>query len=127
MEVSVNIAVTADGQKLTSEVSKQFASCKYLLIVNMSNSDVIAIENEGEDDLSEETLANEVIKYDCEAIITGKLNPTAFDILTNACVTRYLGTGHSVEIALSLMEKQLLKYIKNHEGTDACDGHHHKH
>lgn len=121
----MNIAVTADGQSLNSKVSEQFTSCNYLLIVNINDSNVIAIKNE--DDSSEEKLANEVVEYDCEAIITGKLNPTAFDILTNACVTRYLGTGHSVEIALSLMEKQLLKYIKNHEGTDACDGHHHKH
>ena len=124
MEVNMNIAVTADGQNLNNEVSKQFASCKYLLIVNMSNSNVIAIENE--DNSSEEWLATQVVKYDCEAIITGKLNPIAFDILTDACVTRYLGTGHSVEIALNLMEKQLLKYIKNHEGTDECDGHHHQ-
>lgn len=125
MEDKMNIAVAADGQSLNSEVSEQFDSCKYLLIVNMNDLSVIAIKNEG--DSSGEKLANEVVKHDCELIITGKLNPTAFDILTNACVTRYLGTGHSVEIALSLMEKQLLKYIKNHEGTDACDGHHHKH
>jgi len=121
----MNIAVAADGQNLNSEVSEQFDSCNYLLIVNMNNSNVIAIKNE--DDLSEEKLAIEVINYDCEAIITGKLNSSAFEILTEACVTRYFGVGYSVETALDLMGQQLLKYIKNHEGTDDCEGHHHKH
>lgn len=121
----MNIAVSADGQSLDSKVSEQFDSCNYLLIVNMDDSKVIiAIKNENS---SEEDLAEEVIQYDCEALITGKLNPTAFNILTNACVTRYLGIGHSVETALDLMERQLLKYIKNPEGTDECNGPHHIH
>ncbi|TWH48124.1 NifB/NifX family molybdenum-iron cluster-binding protein [Sporomusa sp. KB1] len=121
----MNIAIGADGQSLNSKVSEQFDSCNYLVIVNMDDSKVvIAIKNE---DSSEDELAEKVIQYDCEALITGKLNPTAFNILTEACVTRYLGLGHSVETALDLMERQLLRYIKNPEGTDECDGPHHKH
>jgi predicted Fe-Mo cluster-binding NifX family protein len=120
----MNIAVAADGQNLNSDVSEQFESCKYLLIVNMYELSIIAIKNE--DDLSGEKLANEVVKYHCEAIITGKLNPKTFDILAEACVTRYLGLGHSVKNSLGLMEKNLLKYIKNYEGTNECDGDHHK-
>ncbi|MBP2625886.1 MAG: hypothetical protein H6Q68_597 [Firmicutes bacterium] len=119
----MNIAVAADGQSLNSEVSEQFDSCKYLLIVNMNDLSVIAIKNEG--DSSGEKLANEVVKHDCELIITGKLNPTAFDILAEACVTRNLGAGHSVKNALDLMGKNSLQYIKNYEGTDECDGDHH--
>ena len=119
----MNIAVAADGQSLNSDVSEQFASCKYLLIVNMNDLNVIAIKNEG--DSSGEKLANAVVKHDCEAIITGKLNPIVFDILADACVTRYLGVGHSVKNVLGLMEIDLLKYIKNYEGTDECDGQHH--
>ena len=119
----MNIAVTADGQSLTSKVSEQFDSCNYLLIVHMEDLSVHTIKNENT--LTEETLANEVIHYDCEAIITGKLNQPAFDILTDACITRYWGTGHSVETALNFMEKQLLKLIRNYQGTDECSGHHH--
>lgn len=120
----MKIAVVADGQTINSEVAEKFTTCKYLLIVNMKDLNVIALKNEG-DPLGEK-LANEVIKHDCEGIITGQLNLVAFEILTKACVTRYLGVGYSVKKALDLMEKNALKFIKNHEGTDECDGAHHQ-
>mgnify|MGYP001194431113 CR=1 FL=1 len=117
------IAVAADGKKLENEVSKAFESCEYLLIVNMSDMSVNAVKNE--DHSSVENLAKKVVDFDCEAIITGELNPTVFNILAGACITRYFGFGHSTLKALELMEKNLLKLIRNQEGTDEYDGEHH--
>lgn len=117
------IAVTTEGNKLTDKISQNFDSCKYLMIVNMSDGSTNSIKNEKE--FSEEYLAQKVIDFDCEGIITGKLNLAAFDILANACVTRYYGYGNSVEEALTLMEKNELKIIRNIDLTDECSGKHH--
>jgi predicted Fe-Mo cluster-binding NifX family protein len=116
------IAVAADGESLGSPVSKEFVSCKYLLLVNMDNMQVSTIKNPGE--LTGETLARKVVDYNCEAVITGRLTPVAFDIIADEDITRYDANGYSAEEALALMERNGLKFIKNVEGTDECDTRH---
>jgi predicted Fe-Mo cluster-binding NifX family protein len=86
----------------------------------MDDMNVVAIRNEGEH--AGENLAYDVIKYDCEAIITGAFNPKTFDIIADACIARYSGTGYAVKKALNLMEKNLLNYIKYTDGSDTCGG-----
>ena len=121
----MKIAVTADGKSLDSKVAEEFEECLYLLIVNMEDLNITAIKN---DNLSEsssgEKLGNEVLKYDCEALITGKIRPLAFDKLADACVTRYFGIGNSVQNAIELMKNRSLKLLRNYDGTEKCDGHH---
>lgn len=119
----MKIAVAADGQSLNSHVAEEFTTCEYLLVVNMEDLNVVAVENPG--DAAGVKLASEVINYGCEGIISGKLKPEAFDLLVKACVTRFFGAGYSVQRALVLMEKNALKLIKNYQGTDVCEGAHH--
>ena len=118
------IAATSEGDNIDSVISERFEECKYLLIVNTDDLSIVAKKNEGE--YSEEQLAYDVLEHDCEAIITGALIPKTFDILANACITRYSGIGYSVKMALGLMEKRNLDYLKNDEGTDTCSGTHHQ-
>lgn len=122
----MNIAVAADGKSLDSKVSEEFEQCLYLLIVDMDNLGITIIKNNKVPESSSgENLAREVLKYNCEALISGKINPLAFNILADAYVTRFLGEGNSVQNALELMEKNSLKILKNHAGTDQCSEHHH--
>jgi predicted Fe-Mo cluster-binding NifX family protein len=116
------IAVAADGIDLKSKVSDNFASCKYLLIVNMDKMEIGAIENSG--DPQGEALAYKLVDHNCEAIITGKLNSEAFEIIANNCITRYYGHGYSVKEALALMDRYELKLIRNVQGTDECESQH---
>lgn len=118
----MNIAVAAEGNSLDSQVSEKFEKCICLLIVNMNDLSITVINNE---DSSGENLANEILNYDCEGLITGNIEVKAFDILADACVTRFFGVGYSVEKALKLMENRLLKLIRNADGTGGCSGHHH--
>jgi len=115
----MNIAVTADDTNLDSQVSERFELCRYLLIVNMSDLTVTVIKKEELSGTPEEILAHKVLEYNCEAVITGNINHTAFNILADAQVTRYFGTGHSVKTALELSEKRLLQLIK-----EDCTGDH---
>jgi Uncharacterized conserved protein len=110
------IAVAADDRSLESQVSKEFISCRYLLIVDMNTMEFIALKNE--DDPLGETMSHKITDYNCEAVITSKLNPQAFDIIADDCVTRYDGRGHTVKEALALMNQRALKLIRNPEGTD---------
>lgn len=123
----MNIAVAADGKSLESKVSEEFERCLYLLIVNMDDLSITAVKNnESAESSIGENLAKEVLKYDCEALITGKIkNSAAFDILADACVTRFLGDHNSAENALKLMEKNSLKLLRNYDGTEECSDHHH--
>ena len=117
----MNIAVTTDGESIDSQVSEKFELCLYLLIVNMNDLTITVINKDLLLGTSpEKDLAYKVLEYNCEAVITGNINQTAFDILADAFVTRYFGVGHSAKDALELSEKRMLKLIK-----EDCTGHHH--
>ncbi|MBU4439385.1 MAG: hypothetical protein KJ779_07455 [Firmicutes bacterium] len=120
----MKIAITMDGNALETSVSSEFDAGKFLVIVHRATSTMVAIETIG--DLTAEKLAQKIIDSNCEGIITGKfLSQKAFDILADACVTRYLGTGLSGMAALDLMNKKNLPLIRNYEGTNGCSGEHH--
>jgi predicted Fe-Mo cluster-binding NifX family protein len=118
------LAMTMDGKTLESNVSSQFETCSYLLVVDTKNLSVNVIENKG--DLSEENLAKKVIAFDCEGIITGAFNAPAFNLLADAYITRYAGAGYSGLEALDLMEQRKLELIKTIDGSDGCGGDHHQ-
>lgn len=122
----MNIAVAANGKSLDSQVSEKFEKCLYLLIIKMDDLSITVIKN---DELfqnsSGENLANQVLKHDCEALITGNIELAAFDILADDGVTRFLGVGHSVQKALELMEKRSLELIRTYDGKENCGGHNH--
>lgn len=117
------LAMTMDGKTLESTVSRHFEACNYLLVVDTSDLSVNVIENT--DDFTQENLAQKVIEFNCEGIITGVIShPEAFDILADACITRFLGSGYSGMEALDLTKKRELKLIRNINGTDKCNGDH---
>lgn len=129
----MKIGIAANGSSLNSIVADRFADCIYLLVVDIKDhlagdtvgiSSVTVIKNEEGD--SGIRLAEELVKYDCEAVITGDLVPYIFDFIADACITRYNGAGYPALTALELMERRELKLIRNLEGTDNCDESHHK-
>ncbi len=120
------LAMSMDGKTLESNVAKQFETGKYLLVVDTTSLSVSAIENS--EDFSAESLAQKVIDLKCEGIITGTIShPQAFEILADACITRFLGSGFTGMEALDLMKKRDLKLIRNIDGTDECGGDHDHH
>jgi len=114
----MNIAVSANGESLDSQVSEQFEKCYYLLIINTDNFNIKALKND------ELILSSEILKNNCEALITGRIGTKEFDILADAYITRYNGSGSSVMDSIKLMDKNLLKIIKTCDGSNDCGGHH---
>lgn len=130
----MNIGIAVDGKSLNSIVSEEFCGCNYLLVVTINDhlfgepSEIIkttVIENEN--DNPEFNLALELLHHNCEAVITGALKPSEFELIADSCITRYHGAGHQASIALEKMEKRELNLIRNLDGTSNCDDHHHKH
>ncbi len=121
----MNIALAAEGKYIDSIVSNDFEKCSSLIIIDNEDMSIKSVINNGPNSMDGVYLAREIIKSGCEAVITGKIQPAAFNILADAYITRYDGAGSTVEAALKLMEKNLLKLIKNAEGEQGCGGNHH--
>ncbi len=114
------IAVSADGRDLSSAVSQKFDACLYLLLIETDNMTITTVENEGKG----APLAQIIAASDCEAVITGSFTPEVFNIIADACITRYKGDDLTVKEALDLMDKNKLDYIRYADENDTCHGDH---
>ena len=119
----MNIAITADGDALDSIVFQEFSKTPYLLIVNVDTMKCTAISHTiclG----SDEELAQAILDHNCEAVITGKLEEKAFNLLADNSITRFAASDMSVSKSLEEMDNRKLEFIRNVEGTSSCTSHH---
>ena len=65
------------------------------------------------------------MEHDCEAVICGPMEKEAFEIVAGAGVTRYLGSGHTVQHAYSYMNRYKLELIRDYIGGPGPFGHSH--
>ncbi len=115
----MNIAVTTASDALESMVFREFAQAPFLLIVHMETMRCTVIPHTPAKG-SDVSLAKTILDHDCEALIAGKLSEEAFQVLADAAVTRYCGTGMTAAYALEAMENRALSLIRNADGTDEC-------
>lgn len=125
----MNIAIAVDGDNMKSIVSEQLEFCKNLLVVNVDTQELLVFANsEATEEIAGERLAQKIIEHNCEAVITGLIKPTAFNIIADNCVTRFLGVGHTASTSLELMDSNNLDVIRAADGQTGCGGsHHHDH
>ncbi|NLT14010.1 MAG: hypothetical protein GXY05_06665 [Clostridiales bacterium] len=113
------IAVSAGGRELLSAV-KKFETCRWLLFIETDHMAIDAVRNE----TGAEALAEMVVQRDCEAVITASLTPDIFNMIADACITRYSGKGLSVKDAIARMDTNTLEYIRYADKDDTCHGDH---
>jgi predicted Fe-Mo cluster-binding NifX family protein len=58
----------------------------------------------------------EILKHDCEALISGSIEKQAFEVLMMAQVTRYMGANCRAKDALHLMDANQLDFILAPDG-----------
>lgn len=121
----MNIAISAAGPTLDSQVFDDFRSTPFLLIVNVDTMECASIPHAAHEG-SDAVLAGMLLEHRCEALITGKLGVEAFKILADDHVTRYVGSGLTAGTALEAMEARGLKFIRNPDGTEECNENHHE-
>ena len=120
----MNIAITANGSTLDNTVFHEFAGTPYLLIVNVDTMTCTPIAHTCSPG-SDEKLAQTILEHRCEAVITGKLEEQAFNVLADEGVTRYAAAAMSARESLEKMDNRQLEFIRNPEGTSICSGDHH--
>ncbi|HHY59461.1 MAG TPA: hypothetical protein GX504_02490 [Clostridia bacterium] len=124
----MKIAVATDGKTLTSRVAGEFTQCTHLLIVDMETMAFEAFEHDRVRDEEGLALAQLVVRHDCEALITGRIEGEPFELLAAEQITRYYGAGYTAAEALDLMEKLQLEIICDYEGSPdhlhglSCEG-----
>ncbi len=94
----MRIAISSDGDNLNSTVDQRFGRCKYFLIVDIENKNIVkteAVFNEGGEQGHGAGIkaAEQIGELNVEKIITGQLGPNATSILNKLGITAYQASG----------------------------------
>ena len=69
--------------------------------------------------------AQKVVDHDCEAVICGPIEKEPFELMAGKMVSRYDGSGHTVERAYKYMVQYRLELIRDYIGGPGAVGHSH--
>ncbi len=132
----MKIAVATKGSTLEDRVPDAFEESLFLLIVETDDGSFEAFKNPEGRRGAGMAMAKEVLRHDCEAVICGTIEKEAFELLSTAQVTRYMGSNHRASDALRLMDAYELDIIRvpkgevydpnrHNLGPSNCEGHEH--
>ncbi len=116
MKISVAISNTKDYM-----IPQELNQARYLVIVDVDKMAIISTI-QGEESNRDVFFAEQTVKWDCEAIISGQIEMEAFEVLAKNCVSRFQGSGFNAMEAVDLMEKYRLPIIRDYEGGNGCKG-----
>jgi predicted Fe-Mo cluster-binding NifX family protein len=107
----VKIAITSEGDKLTSEVDPRFGRCLYFLIVDSETESFEAVENPavGAGGGAGVQASQVVLDKGVEAVVTGNVGPNAFRTLQGAGIKIYGGASGTAEQSLKLFKEGKLQ------------------
>ncbi len=130
----MKIAIAANGNTLEDLVPGTFEGSPFLLIVETDDGSYEVYRSPTDEGGAGLALTREIIRQDCEAVISGSIEGPAFRELMIAQVTRYMGASHSAREALDLMDANQLDFIRvpngevwvphRHGGDTSQCGHH---
>ena len=110
----VKIAVTAQGNELSSEIDLRFGRAKWLIVVDAETGDFEAHDNfvnlnavQGAGIQTGQNIAN----LGVEAVITGNVGPNAFKTLNAANVRVFIAEKQTVQEAMDLFKTGKLKEV----------------
>jgi len=99
----MKIAITAQGQDLTSELDGRFGRCAYFVVCDTESGDVVAIDNAQNFNAAQGAgiqAARHVADAGAEAVISTSVGPKAYATLTGAGIAVYSASGGTVGAAL---------------------------
>ena len=110
----MKIAVTAQGNEMSSEIDPRFGRAKWLIVVDTETGDFHAHDNvvnlnaaQGAGIQTGQNIAN----LGVEAVITGNVGPNAFKTLTAANVKAFLSKASIAQEALDLFKEGKLQKV----------------
>ena len=119
----MNIAITSDTQEIDGMVPATFKDSPFLMIIDADKNQIFKVY--GKQDPENHVFANKIVEHDCEAVICGPIEKIPFEIIAGAGVTRYLGSGHTVQKAYHYMNLYKLDLIRDYIGGPGPFGHSH--
>ena len=111
----MQIALTAKGESLESEIDPRFGRCQYFLIVDLDTMNVTSISNEsalasgGAGIQAAQTIA----KTGADVVVTGNMGPNAFETLSAAGIKVVIGASGLVKEAIEQYKKGELSETKS--------------
>ncbi|NLW91552.1 MAG: hypothetical protein GXY34_08130 [Syntrophomonadaceae bacterium] len=106
------IALASKGVDLDAPIAEEFEKSPYLLMVETDNMSYEVFQNPELEDGLGLAMAEKVVASDCEAVISGTIEAEAFEVLSEAQVTRYYGANIAGRKALDMMQAYELDYIR---------------
>jgi predicted Fe-Mo cluster-binding NifX family protein len=103
----MRLAISALGPELSSPVDQRFGRARYLLIVELPERTVLAIDNQAGMDAAQGAgiqAAQSAIDNDVAVVITGHCGPKAFRVLKAAEIPVYVASSGRVDEAISRFE-----------------------
>ena len=119
----MNIAIASETEEIDGLVPATFKESPFLMIIDADKNQIFHVY--GKQDPDNLVFAKKVVEHDCEAVICGPIEKEPFEILVKAGVTRYLGSGHTVQKAYSYMNRYKLELIRDYIGGPGPFGHSH--
>ena len=119
----MNIAIASETEEIDGLVPATFKESPFLMIIDADKNQIFHVY--GKPDPDNLVFAKKVVEHDCEAVICGPIEKEPFEILVKAGVTRYLGSGHTVQKAYSYMNRYKLELIRDYIGGPGPFGHSH--
>lgn len=111
----MKIAVTAQGNELSSQIDLRFGRAKWLIVVDTETGDLEAHDNivslnavQGAGIQTGRNIAN----LGVEAVITGNVGPNAFKTLNAANIKVFLSETQTVQDAVDSFNAGKLKQVK---------------
>ena len=110
----MKIAITAQGNELSSEIDLRFGRAKWIIVVDSETGDFAAHDNvvnlnavQGAGIQTGQNIAN----LDVEVVITGNVGPNAFKTLNTAGVKIFLAEKQTVQETLDSFKVGKLKEV----------------
>jgi predicted Fe-Mo cluster-binding NifX family protein len=110
----MKIAITAQGEELSSEIDLRFGRAKWLIVTDTETDDFQAYNNivnlnavQGAGIQTGQNIAN----LDVDAVITGNVGPNAFKTLNTAGVKIFLAQNQNVQEAIDSFKAGELKEV----------------
>ena len=109
----MKIAITSQGQELSSEIAPRFGQAKWLIVIDTGTGEVKAQKNIL--DLSASIFgiqtAQNIVGCDIEVVIIGNIGPNAFAVLRASGIRIFLCPGGTVGGALALLKAGKLNEV----------------
>ena len=110
----MKIAITAQGNELSSEIDLRFGRAKWLIVVDTETNDFQAHDNAVNVDAAQGAgiqTGRNVANLNVDAVVTGNVGPNAFKTLNSAEVKIFLAEKQSVTEAVDSFKAGKLKEV----------------